>query len=54
MLAYVAGILGIFLGLRSARKRGGNRMDMAQYGIGYGLAFFLLTYLALLILNFAL
>ena len=52
MLAYVAGIIGIGLGVRKARKRGGNRLDMAQYGVGYGLAFFLIAYLVLLIINF--
>ncbi len=51
MLAYLAGIVGLGLGIFTARKRGGNRADMAQYGFGFAVAFFLLTYLALVIVN---
>lgn len=35
-------VLGIGLGLRAARKRNGNRLDMLQYGAGYGIAFALM------------
>ena len=35
-------VIGIGLGLRAARKRNGNRLDMLQYGAGYGIAFALL------------
>jgi hypothetical protein len=31
--------LGAFWGVQSARKRGGNRMDMAQYGTVYAILF---------------
>jgi len=31
--------LGIVWGIRQARSRGGNRLDMAQYGAVYGIAF---------------
>lgn len=51
MIAIVIGILGVIVGMLTARKRGGNRKDMAQFGFGYGAAFFLLSYLVLLILN---
>ena len=51
MIAYIAGVIGIIIGVRTAAKRGGNRLDKAQYGIGFGLAFFLIAYLVLLILN---
>ena len=50
MIAAIAGIIGALIGVRTAAKRGGNRADMAQYGVGYGLAFFLLTWLVLLII----
>jgi hypothetical protein len=51
MIAYVLGVVGIICGIWTAKKRNGNWLDMAQYSIGFGLAFFLLTYLFLLILN---
>lgn len=51
MIAYIAGVIGIIMGVRTAAKRGGNRLDKAQYSIGFGLAFFLIAYLVLLILN---
>ncbi len=35
-------IIGIGVGLMTARKRKGNRLDMAQYAAGYGIAFTLL------------
>ena len=51
MIAYIIGIIGILAGVRVAKKRGGNRMDLAQYGVGFGLAFFLAAYLLLLIIR---
>ncbi len=39
-LASVA--LGIFFGIRTAKKRNGNRLDMAQYAFGFAIAFGLL------------
>ena len=50
MLAYIAGLVGVGLGIRTAWRRHGNRADMAQYAVGFGLTFFLLAYLALAIL----
>lgn len=49
MLSYALGIVGAIWGARVAKKRGGNRADMAQYAVGYGLAAFLIAYLVLLI-----
>lgn len=43
MLSILMGIAGALLGIYRARKRGGNRADMAQYAIGFGLAFFFVT-----------
>jgi len=34
--------LGAILGASTAKRRGGNRLDMAQYAAGYGIAFALL------------
>ena len=38
MLNIIGGLLGIALGLIMARRRGGNRLDMAQYAAGFGIA----------------
>ncbi len=39
MIVIVLGILGAVLGGLSARKRRGNRKDIAQYAAGYAIAF---------------
>jgi len=39
----LAGVLGgALLGAVTAKRRGGNRLDMAQYGAGYAIALGLL------------
>ncbi|WP_171129983.1 MULTISPECIES: hypothetical protein [unclassified Ruegeria] len=43
-------ILGAALGAMAARKRNGNKADMAQYAAGYGIAFALLGLILSLIL----
>ncbi|MEO1733941.1 MAG: apolipoprotein acyltransferase [Pseudomonadota bacterium] len=42
MIVIACGAIGVVLGWYTARKRGGNRWDMAQYAAGYGIAFVLL------------
>lgn len=42
MIYIVFAILGAIIGGLTARKRGGNRADIAQYAAGYGIAFALL------------
>jgi len=42
MIYTVFGILGAVIGGLTARKRKGNRMDIAQYAASYGIAFALL------------
>ncbi len=37
MLTGLGAIGGAFWGAWLARKRGGNRMDMAQYGVGFAI-----------------
>lgn len=44
-------IIGIGLGLMTARKRNGNRLDMAQYAAGFGIAFLLLGLFLTIILE---
>lgn len=46
MLVIGGALLGIAVGTYTAKKRGGKRADMAQYGAGYGIAFALLGLVA--------
>lgn len=39
MIVIVLGILGALIGGFTARKRHGNRKDIAQYAAGYAMAF---------------
>ena len=41
MIAILFALTGIVLGINAARKRGGNRKDIAQHAAGYGIAFLL-------------
>ena len=51
MIILGAMLIGIGLGLRTARKRNGNRLDMAQYAAGYGIAFTLLGILVTIVIE---
>ena len=51
MIIIGSAIIGIGLGLMTARKRKGNRLDMAQYATGYGIAFTLLGLLIAIVLE---
>ncbi|MEM6385013.1 MAG: hypothetical protein AAF718_02135 [Pseudomonadota bacterium] len=42
MIVLVAGVIGGFLGYSTAKKRDGNKLDMAQYATGYAIAFMLI------------
>jgi hypothetical protein len=42
MIVLGAGLAGVLSGLLTARRRGGNRLDRAQYAAGFGIAFALL------------
>ena len=44
-------LIGVGLGLRTARKRNGNRLDQAQYAAGYGIAFTLLGVLVTIVIE---
>lgn len=39
MIVIVSLVLGVLYGVHTARKRNGNRLDMAQFGAAYGMAF---------------
>ncbi|SMR72077.1 hypothetical protein SAMN04488030_1423 [Aliiroseovarius halocynthiae] len=43
MVVIVAFLLGAALGATRAKKRGGNRLDMTQYGAVYGIGFALIA-----------
>lgn len=50
MIILGSGALGVLLGVTSAKRRKGNRLDMAQYGAAYGIAFTILgMFLSILI-----
>ena len=40
MFVWIAAIIGAIFGGFQAKRRGGNRLDIAQYAAGYGIAFF--------------
>ncbi|WP_198666150.1 hypothetical protein [Tropicimonas sp. IMCC34043] len=42
MIVILAALIGAIRGVFVARARGGTRLDMAQYGAGYAIAFALI------------
>ncbi|MGP3696305.1 hypothetical protein [Rhodobacter sp. NSM] len=42
MIVLAGAVLGAFVGAATARRHGGKRLDMAQYGAGFAIAFALL------------
>ena len=44
-------IIGVIFGAATARRRKGNRLDMAQYAAAYGIAFMLLGVFATLLIE---
>lgn len=51
MIVIAGLVLGVVIGAVTARKRGGARLDMAQYAAGYGIAFTLLGLIATIIIE---
>lgn len=51
MLVIVAVLLGVAMGARTAKKRGGNAADMAQYAFGYAMAFGLIAWVLTLLIS---
>ncbi len=39
MIVTISALIGILLGGYRAKANGGNRLDMAQYAFGFGVAF---------------
>ena len=51
MIAIGLALLGAVIGGMTARKRGGNRKDIAQYATGYGMAFLVVGMIATVVLD---
>ncbi len=51
MIVIGAVLLGILLGLYSARKRGGNTADLLQYATVYAIAFAIVGVIATIVLH---
>jgi len=51
MIYTIAGLLGVILGAWRAKKAGGNRLDMAQYAAGFGIAFVLIGFIITLVIH---
>jgi hypothetical protein len=49
MLNIIGGLAGLVLGLIVARRRGGNRLDLAQYAAVFAIIGFLLGTFAMLL-----
>jgi hypothetical protein len=51
MIVIAAALLGALIGGLTARKRGGNRLDIAQYAAGYAMAFIVVGLIATVIID---
>lgn len=51
MIVIVAALLGAAIGGMTARKRGGNKLDIAQYAAGYALAFVIVGLIATVVID---
>ena len=54
MIALGLALIGAIIGGLTARKRGGNRKDIAQYAAVYGMAFLIVGMIATVLLDRAL
>jgi hypothetical protein len=51
MIVIVLGLVGAFIGWRTAMKRGGNRKDIAQHMVGFAMAFLIVGMVLTVILD---
>lgn len=51
MIVIVLGVVGAFFGWRTAKKRGGNRKDIAQHMVGFAMAFLVVGMVLTVILD---
>ena len=54
MIVLAAAVLGALIGGLTARKRGGNRLDILQYAAGYAFAFIIVGLIATILIDRAL
>lgn len=54
MIVLAGLVFGILFGAYTARKRGGNKLDMAQYAAGFAIAFMLIGLFATIFVERAL
>ena len=51
MIVIVAAFIGAIVGGITANRRGGNKLDIAQYATGFGLAFVVVGLIATVVLE---
>lgn len=51
MIILAGMVLGLVIGTFTAKKRGGRKLDMLQYGAAYGIAFTLIGVFVTIILE---
>lgn len=51
MIVIAGAVIGAILGALTARKRGGNRLDMAQYAAGFAMAFVVVGMVATVLID---
>lgn len=51
MIVLGSALLGILIGVMTAKKRGGAKLDMAQYGASFGIAFALVGLILTIVIH---
>ncbi|MDC1481176.1 MAG: apolipoprotein acyltransferase [Ascidiaceihabitans sp.] len=51
MIVIVAALIGAIFGGITAKRRGGNKLDIAQYATGFGMAFVVVGLIATVVLE---
>ena len=51
MIVLGGALLGILIGVMTAKKRGGTKLDMAQYGASFGIAFALVGLILTIVIH---
>lgn len=51
MIVIAAALIGAILGGIAAKRRGGNKLDIAQYVAGYAMAFIVISLIATVVID---
>jgi hypothetical protein len=51
MIVLVAALIGAIVGGITAKRRGGNKLDIAQYATGYAMAFIVVGLIATVVID---